>query len=71
MICKNDSTILDMMMQCLDKNNDGYIDIDDISDMCTQIGSRLTREELKEFLEKVSEDGEKIHRAELSSIFWF
>lgn len=71
LLAANDPMSLDMILQTLDADQDGFVGLEDILGMQQELGITFPDYFIEEILEKVTSDGRRISKAELGGIFWF
>lgn len=70
MEAKDDNMSLEMILQVLDEDKDGFIGIDDIMKICEDVGWSVKAEKIEEIIEKIGAQGDKLSKMELAQIFW-
>lgn len=71
LLSKGDSMAIEIILHTLDKDKDGFIGIQDVLDMNEELGTMIGEQQVAAIMEKITEEGTKISKNELASIFFW
>ena len=58
------------IFKTLDQDKDGFIGIEDVLSMNSELGTSLEEDQVREIMEQISQEGTKIDKHEFIQTFW-